>query len=183
KGVEDTTFYIYNPLISHDEGGDSPSRLGISISTFHRRMQDRVQTSPLSLNATATHDTKRGEDARIRLNRLTENPDEWIERVQHWFELNSRFAKGDGDNRIPHVNDEYFLYQSIVGGFPEDLVASEEWISRLKEYFMKVLREAKSRSSWEAPDEQYENGCAAFIDSILHDDEKYLPDVIAFMER
>lgn len=182
KGVEDTTFYVYNPLISHDEVGDSPSRLGISINTFHRRMQNRAQSSPLSLNATATHDTKRGEDARIRLNRLTENADEWIERVQRWFEMNRRFSKGEGEKRIPHVNDEYFLYQSIVGGFPEDLVASEEWIGRLKEYFVKVLREAKARSSWEAPDEEYENGCAAFIDLILHDEEKYLPDAIAFME-
>jgi (1->4)-alpha-D-glucan 1-alpha-D-glucosylmutase len=183
KGVEDTTFYIYNPLISHDEVGDSPSKLGISINAFHKRMQIRSQTSPLSLNATATHDTKRGEDARLRLNRLSEFPDDWIERVKRWFDMNKRYAKGDGDSRIPHINDEYFLYQSIVGGFPEDLEASEEWISRLKEYFVKVLREAKARSSWEAPDEDYEKGCASFIDNVLHDDETFLPDAKVFMKR
>ena len=96
KGVEDTTFYIYNPLISHDEVGDSPSTLGISIGEFHRRMDARQKSASLSLNATATHDTKRGEDVRIRLNVLSGIPETWKAVVSQWFELNK------GDTRKGH---------------------------------------------------------------------------------
>src|SRR5690606_17971374 len=107
KGVEDTTFYIYNPLISHDEVGDAPATLGISIQSFHNRMIKRQRTIPLSLNATATHDTKRGEDARVRLNLLSEMPQEWTSRVREWYKLNDRFVTRVNDERAPSVNDEY----------------------------------------------------------------------------
>ncbi len=119
KGVEDTTFYIYNPLISHDEVGDSPSTLGMTINEFHRRMSARQKTAPYSLNATATHDTKRGEDVRIRLNVLSEIPDQWEENVKKWLAATEQIF--EDKNERPDVNDEYFIYQSIVGGFPADL--------------------------------------------------------------
>ncbi len=183
KGVEDTTFYIYNPLISHDEVGDSPATLGISINEFHKRMIVRQQNTPLSLNATATHDTKRGEDVRIRLNVLSEIPERWQQVVSQWFADHKSYFASNADDTKLSINDEYFIYQSIVGGFPEDLAASEEWIKRLQEYLIKVVREAKVKSNWESPNENYENMCSAFIQHLLTDDKKFLPSAITFVRQ
>lgn len=177
KGVEDTTFYIYNPLISHDEVGDSPSTLGISINEFHGRMDLRQRITPFSLNATATHDTKRGEDVRIRLNVLSEIPGEWKKTVQQWFEMNKKWNVSLNGRNAPDVNDQYFIYQSIVGGFPEDFKVSEEWVNRLKEYLIKVVREAKVNSSWESPNDHYESACTQFIESILKDEKGFLKEL------
>jgi (1->4)-alpha-D-glucan 1-alpha-D-glucosylmutase len=181
KGVEDTTFYIYNPLISHDEVGDTSSRLGISVSDFHRKMINRQKYLPLSLNATATHDTKRGEDARLRLNVLSEIPDEWIENVQHWMEIGQQFTTRLGDRVAPEVNEMYFIYQSLLGGFPEDFKVSDDFAERIQTYLTKVMREAKVNSSWEKPDEAYEKACLDFVTRILHDEERFLKSFIPFV--
>jgi (1->4)-alpha-D-glucan 1-alpha-D-glucosylmutase len=182
KGVEDTTFYIYNPLISHDEVGDSPSTLGITISEFHKRMVIRQQTAARSLNATATHDTKRGEDVRIRLNVLSEIPETWKSAVADWMEVNKNHTHSKSGQRLISVNDEYFIYQSIIGGFPEDRAVSEEWIKRLQEYLTKVVREAKVNSSWESPDEAYETRISKFIEGILSADSDFLKNAITFVQ-
>src|SRR5688572_4726738 len=134
KGVEDTTFYIYNPLISHDEVGDSPLPLGMTIERFHEKMQMRQATTPLSLNATATHDTKRGEDARVRINVLSRIPDLWKEQVNHWLKINKPFRTSINGKTVPEINDEYFIYQSMLGGFPENFQVTEEWIKRVQAY-------------------------------------------------
>jgi (1->4)-alpha-D-glucan 1-alpha-D-glucosylmutase len=174
KGVEDTTFYIYNPLISHVEVGDAPSTLGIPIQEFHKQMIKRQQLTPYSLNATATHDTKRGEDSRIRLNSLSEIPDLWIEAVAEWRSINKGCKTHVDGREFPIVNDEYFIYQSIVGGFPEDGLVHAEWVVRLKQYLEKVVREAKVVSSWESPNQIYERACSDFIDGILRPDSLFL---------
>ncbi len=183
KGVEDTTFYIYHPLISHDEVGDDPSVLGTSVRDFHRKMITRQQTMPLSLNASATHDTKRGEDARARLNVLSEIPDEWISKVREWISLNQAFHENVGGFPAPSVNDEYFLYQSVLGGFPEDYIVNEEWIARVKEYLVKAMREAKVRTNWESPDEAYENACIQFTERILEPGSSFLESFIPFVRK
>jgi (1->4)-alpha-D-glucan 1-alpha-D-glucosylmutase len=183
KGVEDTTFYIYNALISHDEVGDSPSRLGISIKDFHSKMIERQKFTPFSLNTTSTHDTKRGEDSRIRLNVLCEFAPWWIELVRNWMQVNQKHKKRAGDQLAPSVNDEYFIYQSIVGGFPEDLVVTEEFVQRVQTYQTKVVREAKLYSDWAEPDEAYETGCSDFIASILKTDSDLLATLIPFMRE
>lgn len=184
KGVEDTTFYVYNPLISHDEVGDSPSTLGISITNFHSRMAERQKNSALSLNATATHDTKRGEDARIRLNVLCEYPEEWQNLVRQWIEINRRFKKKTSDGKFaPVINDEYFLYQAVLGGFPEDLNVTPEWVERVQSYLTKVVREAKVNSSWANPDEEYEQACHDFIRSILMHDSDFLKTFLPFIKK
>lgn len=182
KGVEDTTFYVYNPLISHDEVGDAPSMLAITIEEFHSKMQNRQRFSPLSLNATATHDTKRGEDARIRLNVLSELPDKWQEHVSRWYNINQAFRQEIDGLVAPDANDEYFIYQSIVGGFPEDLVVSAHWLDRLKAYMLKAVREAKVNSSWDAPNERYEAACAEFITHILGEQSAFLNDLMPFLK-
>ena len=182
KGVEDTTFYIYNPLISHDEVGDSPSSLGMTVGQFHDKMQARQANTPLSLNATATHDTKRGEDARVRINVLSRIPEAWKERVTHWLRVNSEYRTTINGKTVPQLNDEYFIYQSILGGFPEDFHVTEEWIDRVKAYLNKALREAKVNSNWSDPDTQYEKGCNEFIENIFRAEHNFLPDFVPFLK-
>lgn len=183
KGVEDTTFYIYSPLISHVEVGDTPTTMGISVTSFHRRMARRMQLNPQSLNATATHDTKRGEDARMRLNLLSEHPDQWIESVEEWRKINAPLIKHNGAQRAPSVNDEYFIYQSMVGGVPEDFVISENWIVRLQEYMVKVVREAKVISNWSDPDVAYEDACQQFIREALTTHKPFIARFIPFVTQ
>lgn len=183
KGVEDTTFYIYNPLISHVEVGDAPSTLGITVQEFHKRMDIRRKHVPFSLNATATHDTKRGEDARMRLNVLSKIPAEWEEQVRTWLLLNEAFHKKVNGHRAPTLNDEYFIYQSVIGGFPEDLQVTDEWINRLKEYMTKVTREAKVNSNWETPDDPYETACHNFISNILAPGSGFLTHAMPFIKQ
>lgn len=183
KGVEDTTFYVYNPLISHDEVGDAPSTLGITIREFHNKMKARQHLTPLSLNATATHDTKRGEDARLRLNVLSELPGLWQENVEKWIKMNNPFHIEVNGKPAPGLNDEYFIYQSITGGFPEDLVVTDEWLQRLGEYMIKAVREAKINSSWESPDEKYETACINFIQHIHRESHGFLKSFLPFVKK
>ncbi|MBT1701783.1 malto-oligosyltrehalose synthase [Chryseosolibacter indicus] len=182
KGVEDTTFYVYNPLISHDEVGDAPSTLGISIQTYHAKMVNRQKSTPLSLNATATHDTKRGEDARLRLNILSELPEVWMKQVKEWMALNKELHENIDGVQAPSINDEYFIYQTIIGGFPEDFVVTEEFIKRVQEYLIKAVREAKVNSNWSAPNEAYENACLKFIETILSESHAFLKAFVPFEE-
>ncbi len=182
KGVEDTTFYIYNPLISHDEVGDAPSALGMSIQHFHEKMVFRQASTPLSLNATATHDTKRGEDGRVRLNVLSRIPEVWKEHVNQWRKINKPFRKMINGKTVPELNDEYFIYQSMVGGFPADLQVTDEWVKRIQSYLNKALREAKVNTNWSTPDEDYEKGCEEFIAHIVKENHSFLNSFIPFIK-
>jgi (1->4)-alpha-D-glucan 1-alpha-D-glucosylmutase len=182
KGVEDTTFYVYNPLISHDEVGDAPSTLGITIKSFHAKMVARQKLSPLSLNATATHDTKRGEDARLRLNILSEMPDVWISHVKQWLEHNRDLHEKVNGTNAPSLNDEYFIYQTLVGGFPEDFEVTEEFVKRVQDYLIKAMREAKVNTNWSEPNEAYESACLKFIEQILKRENNFLPRFQPFVE-
>jgi (1->4)-alpha-D-glucan 1-alpha-D-glucosylmutase len=183
KGVEDTTFYLYNPLISHDEVGDTPSSLGTAIQYFHKRMITRMESNPLSLNATATHDTKRGEDARLRLNALSEIPQLWTEHVRSWIETNKGLKQIVNEELAPDLNDEYFIYQSILGGFPEDFRIDPGWIERTKEYLIKVVREGKIHSHWENPNTAYEDACAHFVEGLLKEDSDFYRSFLPFAKQ
>jgi (1->4)-alpha-D-glucan 1-alpha-D-glucosylmutase len=183
KGVEDTTFYQYNPLISHNEVGDSPCRLGISVQEFHEKMEERIQQNPFSMNCTSTHDTKRGEDGRIRINIISELSDEWAALVAKWQQINEPYRQPAGELRAPLVNDEYFLYQAITGGFPENLELTEEFITRTKTYFIKVLRESKQNSDHVSPNIAYEEASLRFIEHLLNPDHAFLPSIQAFVKK
>ncbi len=183
KGVEDTTFYEFNALISHGEVGDTPSSLGISVTAFHRKMADRQLATPLSLNATATHDTKRGEDARLRVNVLCDFPEEWISLVQSWRSTNRKFKTTTSTGIFaPSDNDEYYIYQSILGGFPHSSQIDKMFLDRLMLFEEKVLREAKTFSSWTSPDKEYESGCKAFVRSILEPESEFLRTFVPFFQ-
>jgi (1->4)-alpha-D-glucan 1-alpha-D-glucosylmutase len=170
KGLEDTAFYRFYPLASLNEVGGEPALIGVSAERFHERNLDRLESWPHSLSATSTHDTKRGEDTRARINVLSEMPEEWNRAVYRWRELN-RALKGTIEGaEAPDANEEYLLYQTLVGTWP--LEASDDegravYTSRLQDYMQKALKEAKLHTSWINPDEQYERAVREFVSSVL----------------
>ncbi|HVW62011.1 MAG TPA: hypothetical protein VHC48_18295, partial [Puia sp.] len=176
-------FYDYNPLIARNEVGDSPSVAGISVAEFHQKMILRQDTWPHSLNAGTTHDTKRGEDSRIRLCWLSSIPEEWIAVVIKWREMNKALA-GEGKGKpAPLPNDEYFIYQSLLGGFPADLAVTDEFRTRFHDMLTKALREAKMATNWDKPDEDYERKCHAFVDALLSGESSFMSDFLPFARR
>lgn len=170
KAVEDTAFYRFNRLVSLNEVGGDPSRFGLSVAAFHQQNLERQNRYPHSLIALSTHDTKRSEDVRARINALSEIPSRWKECVLKWSRWNKRKkVKFDGD-LAPSRNDEYLLYQTILGTWPAVSptgTALDEYVERLCQYMTKALREAKVNSSWISPNEGYERATHEFIKSIL----------------
>jgi malto-oligosyltrehalose synthase/4-alpha-glucanotransferase len=167
KGVEDTLMYTYNRFVGHNEVGDSPAFFGITNEEFHARMQDRKKRWPLTMNATSTHDTKRGEDVRTRLNVLPELADEWIAVVKEWQRINAP-KKSLG---MPDSNDEYFIYQTLIGALPfqEDNTFGQ----RLEAYLQKSLRESKRNSDWASPNETYEKATIDFALRLLNRGDRF----------
>ena len=183
KGVEDTTFYVYNPLISHNEVGDAPCELGITIQSFHDKMTSRFNNNPYSLNATSTHDTKRGEDARMRINVLSHLSDEWKVLVHTWHLENTLFIKNIHNKPAPSLNDEYFIYQSLIGSFPEHLIIDDSFLERTKNFMLKALKEAKVETNYTDPNNAYEDACTEFATSILNNEHIFLTTFIPFVEK
>ncbi|NJR65904.1 MAG: malto-oligosyltrehalose synthase [Leptolyngbyaceae cyanobacterium CRU_2_3] len=174
KGVEDTVFYVYNRLISLNEVGSSPRQFGISIEDFHNFNQSRSAQWPHALNATATHDTKRGEDVRARINVLSEIPQDWGNHIKNWSAINSPLKETTNGLAVPAPNDEYLLYQTLLGAFPFDKQDYLLFVDRIKEYMIKAIREAKVNSNWMRPETSYEEGLTKFIERILEDTEDNL---------
>jgi (1->4)-alpha-D-glucan 1-alpha-D-glucosylmutase len=169
KGVEDTAFYVYNRLVSLNEVGGDPARYGESPTVFHDKNAARLARWPESLVATATHDTKRGEDVRARINVLSEVPAAWAAEVRRWRALARRF-KTDVDGRAaPDANDEYLLYQTLVGAWParEDDEPLARLIDRLAAYMEKATKEAKRHTSWVNPSPGYDAAVRAFVTGLL----------------
>ncbi|MEM8809547.1 MAG: malto-oligosyltrehalose synthase, partial [Cyanobacteria bacterium P01_G01_bin.38] len=167
KGIEDTLFYVYSRFISLNEVGGSPNQFGVSAKAFHQYHQSQVEHWPQTMNTTSTHDTKRSEDVRARLNVLSELPERWAADVKTWSQLNSKLKQTDGDRQIPDANDEYFLYQTLVGAYPFDEADLPEFTERIKAYVVKAVREAKVHTAWLQPDSAYEEGFVKFVDQIL----------------
>ncbi len=170
KGVEDTAFYRYYPLASLNEVGGEPQRFGITVEEFHRLNAQRMIERPHSLSATSTHDTKRGEDVRGRINVLSEIPGKWYRAVCRWKEINHDRKKWIDEEEVPGANEEYLLYQTLIGAWPLDPMDSAtyaELVRRIQEYLIKAMREAKLHTSWISPNEEYERATIAFIEAIL----------------
>lgn len=172
KGFEDTTLYEYNRLVSLNEVGGSPNQFGVTVEEFHRFNTTRQQTWPHSLNATATHDTKRGEDVRARINVLSEIPQEWERAFRRWNGLNRGKKKRIGSISVPDRNDEYFFYQNLLGAFPTDAADYPEFVERMKAYVIKAVREAKVHTAWLKPDTDYEEAFVSFVDAVLQPSER-----------
>ena len=184
KGFEDTTLYVYNCLLSLNEVGGDPGQFGISVAQFHAFNETRARGWPHTLNATSTHDTKRGEDARARINVLSEIPDEWEKTIRTWTRINQPARTVIKGKEVPDRNDEYFLYQTLVGGFPLS-GSGDEFLARLKSYIIKAVREAKVHTEWLRPDEAYEQAFNSYIDAILKPSESnpFLREFLPFIKK
>jgi (1->4)-alpha-D-glucan 1-alpha-D-glucosylmutase len=186
KGVEDTAFYRYYRLASLNEVGGDPERVGWSARDVHRFFADRQAKHPGGLSAGATHDTKRGEDTRARINVLSELAGEWHRRVVRWAEMNHRYRVELEDGFFaPDPNDEYLLYQTLVGAWPADFddpAGRERFVGRVKEYLRKAIHEAKEHTSWINPSPEYDAGVQEFAGRVLDPDKagEFLADLRAF---
>ena len=188
KGVEDTAFYLYNRLISLNEVGGEPSQFGTPLSAFHERMRERQSLWPASLSATSTHDTKRSEDVRARIHVLSELPKEWKASITRWHRLNKKKKSRIDGQEVPSRNEEYLLYQTLLGAWPFAKLSSPEYqdfCQRIEQYMPKALKEAKAHTSWINPNEAYEDAVCTFVRNILDPRQSslFLGDFIPFQEK
>jgi (1->4)-alpha-D-glucan 1-alpha-D-glucosylmutase len=180
KGVEDTAFYNYNRLISLNDVGGEPGRDANfdPVAEFHERNHEIAQAWPHTMNATSTHDTKRAEDVRARINVLSEIPDEWRQQVNEWTRINAALKhKG-----VPHPNEELLIYQTLVGMWPLDPAEEAAVPDRLRAYLEKASREAKTHTSWLEPNADYENALKDFATAIL-EHEPFMTPFRQFQKR
>lgn len=185
KGVEDTALYVYNRLISLNEVGGEPGRFGISISEFHEFNQKRQTHWPYAMSATSTHDTKRGEDIRARINVLSEIPEEWQKQVRAWSEMNRSHKQRVKRLSMPDRNDEYLFYQTLVGAFPFFEPEYASCVERVKDYVLKAIREAKVYTAWLRQNSTYENAFTDFVTAVLEplEDNSFLKEFLPFQQR
>ncbi len=166
KSLEDTAFYRYHRLLALNEVGGDPAADALSVDAFHEMMRARARDWPHGMTATATHDTKRGEDARARLMALTEIPGEWTSAVARWKILNAPHLVTDGEMRAPSATFEYMLYQALLGAWPAN-GRDDALLERMQAYALKAAREGKQETSWLNPHQAYEAGVKTFIARIL----------------
>lgn len=185
KGVEDTTDYVYNRLISLNEVGSHPAHFGRSQEDFHNFNTFRFTQWPHAMNATSTHDTKRAEDVRARINILSEIPEEWEENLKQWREINASRKNTVGGMDVPTPNDEYFFYQTLIGAFPWYSDEYPNFVERIKAYIIKAIREAKVHTAWLKHDTDYENAFTEFAERVLKEDEnnEFLPSFRPFQRK
>ncbi|MFZ0321513.1 MAG: malto-oligosyltrehalose synthase [Candidatus Sulfotelmatobacter sp.] len=189
KGLEDTAFYRYNRLVSVNDVGADLHRFGIATDEFHAANQERLRNWPHTMLATSTHDSKRSEDVRARLNVLSELPGLWRLRIRDWRRFNRIHRSIVNDRAAPSPNDEYLLYQTLVGAWPlEPLVGENDWKlfrGRIEQYMLKAMREAKVNTSWINQNAEYETAVSSFIGAVLTPGEKnrFLTDFLPFHRR
>jgi (1->4)-alpha-D-glucan 1-alpha-D-glucosylmutase len=183
KSLEDTSFYRYHRLLALNEVGGDPDAPALTLEDFHARVGARVQNSPAGLTATATHDTKRGEDARARILALSELPEEWATAVREWSDMNASLARIEGNKRFPSRGHEYLLYQALIGAW--EGTPDEEFRKRMQAYALKAAREGKQETSWTNPDQIYEHGLEDFIAAILDPERSaaFIDSFSRFSER
>jgi (1->4)-alpha-D-glucan 1-alpha-D-glucosylmutase len=183
KGLEDTVFYIYNRLAALNEVGGEPQQFGLSVDAFHECNIDRQRNWPAALLATSTHDTKRSEDVRARIVAISEIPEIWRRSLQRWRLVNRRWKRTINDAEAPDANEEYLLYQALLGTWPiqnsgePEASARPEYIERIQAYMAKALHEAKLNTSWIQPNEEWDAAMHDFVAKILDPSprNKFLP--------
>jgi (1->4)-alpha-D-glucan 1-alpha-D-glucosylmutase len=183
KGVEDTAFYIFNRLVALNEVGGEPQRFGSGVEAFHRKNVDRLRDWPASLLTTTTHDTKRSEDTRARMAAISELPDTWRRFVQRARSVNRRLKRRLEEADAPDANEEYLLYQTLLGTWPVDASGaaerkvSPEYIERIQQYMQKALNESKLNTSWIQPNDDWLGATRDFVAGILEPSAKnrFLP--------
>ena len=184
KSLEDTAFYRYPRLLALNEVGGDPAEPVLSLDGFHREQMRLHKEMPHGLTATATHDTKRGEDARMRILALAEIADDWASAVAEWRTLNAALVWRDGDARAPTANHEYMLYQTLIGAWPDGPV-DEAFSERIQAYAIKAAREGKRATSWTNPQQDFENGLTDFVRATLDPKRSaaFIKSMAAFAHR
>jgi (1->4)-alpha-D-glucan 1-alpha-D-glucosylmutase len=183
KGLEDTVFYIYNRLAALNEVGGEPQQFGLNVEAFHERNLDRQRDWPATLLATSTHDTKRSEDVRARIVAISEISELWQRSLQRWRLANRRWKRTINDLEAPDANEEYLLYQTLLGTWPvqangePERGTHPEYIERIQAYMAKALHEAKINTSWIQPNEEWDVAMRDFVAKILESSprNKFLP--------
>jgi (1->4)-alpha-D-glucan 1-alpha-D-glucosylmutase len=188
KGIEDTAFYVFNRLVSLNEVGGDPGRFGVKPDALHAFNRDRQARWPYSLSPLSTHDTKRSEDARARINVLSEMPEDWRAALERWGRLNEPHRQQINDLTVPDANEEYLLYQTLVGAWPLGPVSAEEHadlVKRIQAYMEKAVHEAKVHTSWINPDADFDNAIQEFVRRFLDENTSgpFLQDFRAFQSR
>lgn len=188
KGLEDTAFYRFNRLVSLNEVGGDPGKFGITLDEFHQTNATMAKAWPHTMLASSTHDTKRGEDVRARINVLSEMPAEWRDTVGRWSQLNAGKKILVGKAPAPDANDEYLLYQTLVGAWPTDGETMEGLKSvraRVETFMLKAAKEAKTNTSWTEPNSAYEDALRKFVADVLPDEGNgtFFEDLRRFAER
>ncbi len=188
KGIEDTSFYRYNVLISLNEVGGDPQRFGGTITQFHMANQQRQERNPNCMLSTATHDTKRGEDARCRIHVLSEIPHTWNKRVRRWAAINEDCRTEVDGAPAPDRNDEYLFYQALLGCWPagwEEPTVPPDLVKRLTDYMAKATKEAKIHTSWIAANPGYDQAVAHNVETALTGERsrEFLTRFLAFQRR
>jgi (1->4)-alpha-D-glucan 1-alpha-D-glucosylmutase len=184
KGVEDTALYLYNRLLSTNEVGSEPAEAAVPLDQFHHYNESRQRTWPHTMNATSTHDTKRGEDLRARLNVLSEMPEAWEVKLKQWSGWNTTKRRQLDGRTVPVPNEEILLYQTLLGAWPLQPEEVEGLRDRLSVFIEKALREAKTYTRWTRPNEAHEQAVKDFALDILEPAEGnlFLPDFLAFQQ-
>ena len=192
KGIEDTAFYRYNRLVSLNEVGSDLHRFGVTGSEFHSANRERLSAWPHTMLATSTHDSKRSEDVRSRINVLSEISGLWRLRVRDWRRFNRTRKRVVNDQPAPTPNDEYLLYQTLVGAWPwqplDEKSDKKDWKSfrdRIEAYMLKAIREAKQNTSWINQNKEYEEAVSGFVKALLDPSPKnrFLKDFVPFQRR
>ncbi|HVQ63800.1 MAG TPA: malto-oligosyltrehalose synthase [Terriglobia bacterium] len=188
KGMEDTAFYRYHRLVSLNEVGGDPEHFGMPVEDFHRRMRERQARWPHALSASSTHDTKRSEDARARINVLSELPREWKRHVGRWHRLNRKHRPETEGELMPDRNDEYLFYQTLIGVWPFEPMHDGTYRSfceRVQRYMQKAVNEAKVHTSWINPNPTYDHAVQAFVEAVLDRTKtnRFLEDFLPFQAR
>ena len=186
KGFEDTALYRYYPLASLNEVGGEPDAFGISIETFHEWNRERLAQWPDAISDSSTHDTKRSEDTRARIEVLSEVPDEWEQAIKRWYQMNSSARKKIDDNDVPDPNGEYLLYQTLVGIWPDTPMGEAQrdvFIKRVQSYMEKAVKEAKVHTSWMNVNEEHDRALSEFLATILREGTEFEADLTKFHAR
>ncbi len=188
KGLEDTAFYRYNRLVSLNEVGGDPNRFGVSTEEFHRSNAERLASWPDSMLASSTHDSKRSEDVRARINVLSEIPLLWLRHLRRWRDWNRNKKRQLDGVPVPTRNDEYLLYQTLLGAWSTESPDDAQWgvfTERIDQYMLKAIREAKEHTSWANTNSDYEKAVTDFIRALLvrSAQNRFLVDFAEFASR
>jgi (1->4)-alpha-D-glucan 1-alpha-D-glucosylmutase len=187
KGFEDTALYRYCPLASLNEVGGDPTGFGVGPEEFHARNAQRAKEVPHGLSTTSTHDTKRSEDVRARINVLSEIPEEWERAIWRWHHLTESARTEIDGTPVPDPNEEYLLYQTLVGSWPLKPAPDEyeQYIERIQHYMDKAAKEAKVRTSWMRANDRHDLKLAEFIATVMRPgaDNAFIADLDTFAAR